>query len=123
VSRALDRAHSKYKHVYPIARIDLPFNQDNPSCTFSVVQVLMSRAEAEAEVSRLNQWNSGKGCVYLSIIARDYTSRLNRIPVRFNRTPGPWFSDFLAAAARLLFELGGSSPGAIYTFLSSSFWA
>ena len=65
MNRAPDRAHSKYKHVYPIARINLPFNQENPSYTFSVVKVLTSQVEAEAEASRLNQLNANKGCVYL----------------------------------------------------------
>jgi hypothetical protein len=70
VNRAPDRPHSKYKHVYPIARINIPFNQDHPSYSFSVVKVLMSQAEAEAEVSRLNQVNAGKRCVYLYCTSR-----------------------------------------------------
>lgn len=70
MNRAPDRPHSKYKHVYPIARIDIPFNQNNPSHTFSVVKVLMSQVEAEAEVSRLNQLNVGKACVYLYCVSR-----------------------------------------------------
>lgn len=70
MNRAPDRPHSRHKHVYPIARIDLPFNQDNPSYTFSVVKDLMSQAAAEAEVSRLNQVNAGKSCVYLYCTSR-----------------------------------------------------
>ena len=70
MNRAPDRPHSRHKHVYPIARINLPFNQDNPSYTFSVVKVLMSQAAAEAEVSRLNQVNAGKSCVYLYCTSR-----------------------------------------------------
>ena len=70
MNRAPDRPHSKYKHVYPIARIDIPFDQNNPSYSFSVVKVLISQVEAEAEVSRLNQLNAGKGCVYLYSTSR-----------------------------------------------------
>jgi hypothetical protein len=70
VNRAPDRPHSKHKHVYPIARINIPFNQNNPSYSFSVVKVLMSQVEAEAEVSRLSQVNAGKGCVYLCCTSR-----------------------------------------------------
>lgn len=70
MNRAPDRPHSRFKHVYPIARIDFPFNQQNPSYTFSIVKVLMSQAEAEAEVSRLNQVNAGKSCVYLYCTSR-----------------------------------------------------
>jgi hypothetical protein len=70
VNRASDRPHSRYKHVYPIARINIPFDQNNPSYSFSVVKVLMSQVKAEAEVSRLNQVNAGKGCVYLYCTSR-----------------------------------------------------
>jgi len=70
MNRAPDSPHSRYKHVYPIARINVPFNQDNPSYSFSVVKVLISQPEAEAEVSRLNQVNAGKGCVYLYCTSR-----------------------------------------------------
>jgi hypothetical protein len=70
VNRAPDRPHSKFKHVYPIARINIPFNQDHSSYSFSVVKVLMSQEAAEAEVSRLNQVNAGKRCVYLYCTSR-----------------------------------------------------
>ena len=68
--RAPDRPHSRFRHVYPIARIDLPFDEAYPTNTFMVVKVLMSRAEAEAEVSRLNQVSAGKSCVYLYCTSR-----------------------------------------------------
>ena len=70
MNRAPDRPHAKFKHVYPIARIEIPFNQNNPSYTFFVLKVLMSLVEAEAEVSRLKQLNAGKGCVYLYCTSR-----------------------------------------------------
>ena len=70
MNRAPDRPHSKYKHAYPIARIDIPFDQNNPSYSFSVVKVLMSQVEDEAEMSRLNQLNADKGCVYLCCTSR-----------------------------------------------------
>ncbi len=80
MNRAPDRPHSRFKHVYPIARIDLPFNQDNPSYTFSVVKVLLSQVEAEAEVSRLNQVNAGKSCVYLYCTSRLIESSDSDVP-------------------------------------------
>jgi hypothetical protein len=56
-----------------------------PTNTFTVVKVLMSQAEAEAEVARLNQVNAGKSCVYLYC-----TSRLSRRAIRmFPRTRPP----------------------------------
>jgi hypothetical protein len=84
VNRAPDRPHSKHKHVYPIARINIPFNQNNPSYSFSVVKVLMSQVEAEAEVSRLSQVNADKGCVYLYC-----TSRLIEDNDSANDAPAP----------------------------------
>jgi hypothetical protein len=51
-------------------RIDIPFNQEYPTNTFAVVKVLMSQAEAEAEVSRLNQVDADKSCVYLYCTSR-----------------------------------------------------
>jgi len=62
--RAPDRRHSKYRHVYPIIRIDKPFNEAHPTNTFSVVKVLTSQASAETEVSRLNTINADKSCAY-----------------------------------------------------------
>lgn len=70
MNRAPERPHSRFRHVYPIARIDIPFDQAYPTNTFTVVKVLMSQAEAEAEVSRLNQVNAGKSCVYLYCTSR-----------------------------------------------------
>jgi hypothetical protein len=64
VKRAPDRPHSEFKHVYPIVRIDTPFNEADPTNTVMVVKVLTSQADAEKEVSRLNQINADKSCVY-----------------------------------------------------------
>jgi hypothetical protein len=69
-----------HKHVYPIARIDIPFNQNHPSSTFAVVKVLRSQAEAEAEVSRLNQVNADKSCVYLYCTSRLIESDDSGVP-------------------------------------------
>jgi hypothetical protein len=49
-----------FRHVYPIARIDIPFNQDYPTNTFTVVKVLMSQAEAEAENDPLKSSERGQ---------------------------------------------------------------
>jgi hypothetical protein len=57
-SRAPDRPHSKFKHVYPIVRIDTPFDPMYPANTLAVVEVLSSKADAEVEVSRLNEVNA-----------------------------------------------------------------
>ena len=64
MKRAPDSPHSKYAHVYPILRIDRPFNESHPMNTLAVAKVLTSREAAEAEVSRLNQVNAEKSCTY-----------------------------------------------------------
>jgi hypothetical protein len=64
MKRAPDTPHSKYPHVYPIVRIDTPIGQSDPTSSITVVKVLTSQVAAEAEVSRLNQINAGKDCVY-----------------------------------------------------------
>jgi hypothetical protein len=56
--------------VYPIVRIDTPFNEAYPTNTLAVVKVLTSQADAEVEVSRLNQLNADKSCVYLYCTSR-----------------------------------------------------
>jgi len=38
--------------------------------SIAVVKVARSKEAAEAEVSRLNQINAGKNCVYISCISR-----------------------------------------------------
>jgi hypothetical protein len=64
MQRAPDRPHSKHRHVYPILRIDKPFDEAYPTNTLSVVKVLTSQTAAETEVSRLNTINANKSCVY-----------------------------------------------------------
>ena len=64
MARAPDQPHSKFEHVYPIVRVDTPFNQTNPTNTVAVVKVLTSQADAEVEVARLNELNANKRCVY-----------------------------------------------------------
>jgi hypothetical protein len=51
-------------------RIDTPFDQTHPTNTLAVVKVLTSQTDAEVEVSRLNQLNAEKGCVYLYCTSR-----------------------------------------------------
>ena len=70
MERAPDRPHSKFKHVYPIVRIDTPFDQMYPTNTVTVVKVLTSQLDAEEEVARLNQVNAEKSCVYFSCTSR-----------------------------------------------------
>jgi hypothetical protein len=43
MGRAPDQPHSKYPHVYPIVRIDTPFDQAHPTNTAIVVKVLISQ--------------------------------------------------------------------------------
>ena len=64
MQRAPDTPHSKYPHVYPIVRIDIPIDQIDPTSRITVVKVLTSQVAAEAEVSRLNQINAEKNCIY-----------------------------------------------------------
>ena len=70
MERAPDQPHSQFRHVYAIVRIDTPFDQTYPTNTVAVVKVLMSQAAAEIEVSRLNQINANKGCVYFYCTSR-----------------------------------------------------
>jgi hypothetical protein len=70
VERAPDQPHSKFKHVYPIVRIDMPFNKTDPTNTVMVVTVLTSQTDAEKEVSRLNQINADNSCVYFYCTSR-----------------------------------------------------
>jgi hypothetical protein len=60
MERAPDTPHSKYPHVYPILRIDTPIDQSDPTQKITVVKVLTSQSDAEADVSRLSQINAGK---------------------------------------------------------------
>jgi hypothetical protein len=46
------------------------FNQAYPTNTIAVVKVLTSQADAEVEVSRLNQLNADKSCVYVYCTSR-----------------------------------------------------
>jgi hypothetical protein len=66
----MDQPHSKLPHVYAIVRVDSPFDHAYPGNTLAVVKVLTSKADAEAEVSRLNQLNCGKSCVYVTCTSR-----------------------------------------------------
>ena len=50
MERTPDRPHFRYKHVFPIVRIDIPFDQDYPTNTLTVVRVLAAQPQAEAEV-------------------------------------------------------------------------
>jgi hypothetical protein len=45
VKQAHDQPHSKFKHVYPIVRIDTPFDQMHPTNTVAVVKVLTSQVD------------------------------------------------------------------------------
>ena len=58
------------RHVYAIVRIDTPFDQTYPTSTLAVVKVLTSKPDAEAELSRLNQLNANKSCVYINCTSR-----------------------------------------------------
>jgi hypothetical protein len=66
----VDKPHSKFPHVYAVVRIDVPLDDDNPGNGISVVKVARSKAAAEAELSRLNNINADKNCVYVCCISR-----------------------------------------------------
>jgi hypothetical protein len=67
ISRAPDKTHSKYLHVYAIVRFDLHAKLEN--CA-TVVKVLPTRDLAEQEADRLRQVNEGKQCLYNVQITR-----------------------------------------------------
>lgn len=66
----MDRSHSKFLHVYPILRIDLPFNETSPGNSIAVPKVFTSLKVAEQEAERLNALNGNKGSVYVVIASR-----------------------------------------------------
>ena len=70
MEQATDRPHSRYPQVYPIVRIDTPIDQTDPTSRITVVKVLTSQVAAEAEVSRLNQINADKSCIYFYCTSR-----------------------------------------------------
>jgi hypothetical protein len=70
MKRAPDSPHAKYAHVYPIVRIERPFDEAYPTNTLAVVKVLKSQQAAEAEVSRLRQVNAGKRSEYFYCTSR-----------------------------------------------------
>jgi hypothetical protein len=51
-------------------RIDTPIDQTDPTQRVTVVKVLISQSDAEAEVSRLSQVNAGKRCLYFYCTSR-----------------------------------------------------
>jgi hypothetical protein len=51
-------------------RRDRPIDQADPTSRITVVKVLTSQVAAEAEVSRLNQINADKTCVYFYCTSR-----------------------------------------------------
>jgi len=65
-----ETAHSKFRHLYAVLRIDLPVNADSPENSIAVVKVFSSKLAAEQEVSRLNKLNSGKECRYVLNVTR-----------------------------------------------------
>lgn len=67
---APNQPHSKHKHVYPVVRIDTPFDTLHPTDSVRVVKVLTSETDAETEVSRLNRINADKTCLYFYCISR-----------------------------------------------------
>jgi hypothetical protein len=51
-------------------RIDTPIEQTDPTQKITVVKVLTSQSDAEAEVSRLNSVNADKSCLYFYCTSR-----------------------------------------------------
>jgi len=70
MERAPNRPHSKYQPVYPILRINIPFDERHPTDTATVVEVLTSQESAKAEVARLNRVNAEKSCTYFYCTCR-----------------------------------------------------
>ena len=65
-----DKPHSKFRHLYAVVRVDIPFSHEHPEDSISVVKVFHSEASAEREMDRLNKVNSQKGCRYLVKVTR-----------------------------------------------------
>jgi len=56
--------------VFALVRIDLPINEYEPEGSVTVKKVFFQEHEALAEVNRLNDLNSDKGCRYFFQITR-----------------------------------------------------
>jgi hypothetical protein len=68
--QAPDQPHSKYPHVYPVVRIDTPIDSADLTQKITVVKVLTSQSDAEAEVARLSEVNAEKSCLYFYCTSR-----------------------------------------------------
>jgi hypothetical protein len=66
----MNNSHSRFLHVYPILRIDLPFDEASPGNSVAATKVFTSLAAAEQEAGRLNELNGKKGCVYVVTTSR-----------------------------------------------------
>jgi len=65
-----EKKHSKYRHVYAVARIEFPVNLKEPEKSFSVLKVFTSQEAAEQDAERLNTVNADKDCAYHTYLAR-----------------------------------------------------
>jgi len=63
----MDKAHSKYQHLYAIVRVDADLSGENGA---TVVKIFPTKELAEQEASRLTEVNRGKQCTYAVQTAR-----------------------------------------------------
>ncbi len=62
--------NSKFDHVFAVIRVDKYSIPVQPSDAIIVTKILWSQKDAEKEVARLNQLNSGKNCEYFWQVTR-----------------------------------------------------
>jgi len=60
----MNSPHSRYPHLFAIIRLDLPFDEENPFNSISVVKAFSDVEEAETEAERLRSVNGPSKCLY-----------------------------------------------------------
>jgi len=66
----MNKNNSRFSHLFPIVRVDMPIDSVNPENSVAVVQAYESEEHAIVEAERLNVLNADKGCRYFTCISR-----------------------------------------------------
>jgi len=62
--------NAKYRHLYVVARVDLPFAGGRVESFFNLTRAFAYEADARAEIERLNEEKAEKGCYYIYKVVR-----------------------------------------------------
>lgn len=64
------KPNAVHDHVFAIVRVDTYSTAVPPHTAITVTKIVWTQVDAEAEVSRLNQLNADKKCIYFWQITR-----------------------------------------------------